>query len=105
MKSCKHCNKEIDDSYKYCVYCGHSCQESILSETEVIGTKVCRECGREIGISCKFCVYCGAKCQTVDPLKNLFWNVDAYLWLPQIVRQLALSEFTIAWYWCLVMLV
>lgn len=92
MKICKHCNKEIDDSYKYCVYCGHSCQESTLSETGAVGSKVCRECGREIGAFCKFCVYCGAKCQTVDPLKNLFWNVDAYHWLPQIVRQLALLE-------------
>lgn len=91
MKKCKHCGKEIDDSYKFCVYCGTSCQESIHTDNE-LDTKICPECGRSIGAFCKFCIYCGVKCQIEDPLKNLFWNVDAYQWLPQIVRQLVTLE-------------
>lgn len=91
MNTCKNCGKVIDDSYKFCVHCGTSCQESMDHEEE-LDTKNCPECGRSIGIFCKFCVYCGAKCQTEISLKNLFWNVDAYQWLPQIVRQLVVLE-------------
>ena len=91
MNTCKHCGKAIDDSYKFCVHCGTSCQESMNHEEE-LATKICPECGRSIGIFCKFCVYCGSKCQTEISLENLFWNVDAYQWLPQIVRQLAVLQ-------------
>lgn len=48
---CMNCGKQIEDSAKFCGYCG----------TPTKRKKVCPSCGREMGEQMVYCSFCGTK--------------------------------------------
>ena len=50
MKICSNCNKEFDDEFNFCPFCGSR-----------YGKIECPNCHKLLDASCSFCGYCGHK--------------------------------------------
>jgi RNA polymerase subunit RPABC4/transcription elongation factor Spt4 len=57
MKNCYSCQKEVDEDFKFCPYCGVK-----LTEME------CPKCGYVNEPNSKFCQECGAKLENGQPV-------------------------------------
>ena len=53
---CRNCGKEIDESVKFCKYCG--VEIVVRGETSSTKRKNCPFCNKEISFDCEECPYC-----------------------------------------------
>ena len=55
---CAKCYKEINDTAKFCKYCGTAAAKT--TESAHTDTQNCIKCGKEVPAAAKFCKFCGA---------------------------------------------
>jgi DNA-directed RNA polymerase subunit RPC12/RpoP len=82
---CLNCGKEIQESAKFCVYCGAKVTNSKPTESKQTGPKfiagICPNCGSHLSIDASlekaFCQYCGTEFLVAkDPETNTFGDIN-----------------------------
>ena len=58
---CPHCDKQISDDSKFCMFCGEEIVEEEPEEKEESVSVKCEKCGAEVRKEAKFCPVCGNK--------------------------------------------
>lgn len=59
MAKCIKCGQEINDTAKFCRYCGQAV--SMKSSKHAVEEKTCPQCLKKVPTTAKFCRYCGNK--------------------------------------------
>ena len=71
---CTKCGAKLDDSVKYCPYCGLATpEEKIVNfvSSDNHNAKYCSKCGYELEYNDLFCSECGAKCDNnINEIQN-----------------------------------
>lgn len=62
MKYCQKCNTQLQDTMKYCPFCGTPTEEQPLLR--------CRRCGEPIEAGDNFCGICGESCYTLESFEQ-----------------------------------
>lgn len=73
---CPKCFKEINDTAKFCKYCGSAVEKK--TESSNADTKSCTECGKQVPASAKFCKFCGASLGAPKPQHPEMNNIESY---------------------------
>lgn len=72
---CNHCGKEINDSAKFCRFCGKPVQQA--AATKAADEAICKNCGKAISASAKFCRFCGSAVEKAnEPAASEERNVE-----------------------------
>ena len=64
---CPNCNKEINENYSFCKFCGFN-----LNVVDNLSTNrmYCHNCGKLIDATSEFCIFCGKKVDPIVPEKT-----------------------------------
>lgn len=60
MKKCPKCNAEVNDSVKFCIFCGFNIKKHEEESAKAVQFKFCPECGTQLSGGA-FCPECGHK--------------------------------------------
>lgn len=71
-KFCSNCGKALNDSVKFCPYCGFAVSEekSVNIASSDNHNKYCSKCGYKLDNDDLFCPECGAKCNNINEIQN-----------------------------------